>query len=33
MIMGGWVAKHGLQLLLSALSLCGYKTTVINILS
>lgn len=33
MIMGSWVAKHGPQLLLSALSFCGYKTPVINILS
>lgn len=32
MIMRGWVAKHGPQLLLSALSFCGYKITVINIL-
>ena len=33
MIMGGWVAKHGPQLLLTALSFCGHKTTVINNLS
>lgn len=33
MIMGGLVAKHGPQLLLSALSFCAYKSTVINILS
>lgn len=33
MIMGGWVAKHGPQLLLTALSFSGHKTTVINILS
>lgn len=30
--MGGWVAKHGPQLLLSALSFGGYKIPVINIL-
>lgn len=31
--MGGWVAKHGPQVLLTALSFCGHKTTVINNLS